>query len=73
MNGRQDYLEQFFETLRLEAFIVRRQHTDLIFVRKDALFEHHRRYLQRWFVILKEDEKFTVLRERLRGTDQTAH
>jgi hypothetical protein len=72
MDNKQAYLEKFFDALHLDAVIVRRKNHNLIYVVKNAIFEHRRRYLQHWFVVVEERERFMVLLERqLQGIDQT--
>jgi hypothetical protein len=72
MDNQQAYLEKFFDALHLDAVIVCRKNNNLVYVVKNALFEQHRRYLQHWFVIVEERERYMVLLERqLQGSDQT--
>jgi hypothetical protein len=74
MDKKQAYLEKFFNALDLDAVIVRRKNDNLVYVVKNVVFEHRRRYLQHWFVVVEERDRYMVLLERqLLGIDQTTH
>jgi guanylate kinase len=73
LERRKSFFEKFFSTLDIDVRVLLQKNDEFVFQLETLKFERHKDYLQRWFLVVDKGQEYTALRERLRGTDQTAH
>jgi len=65
------FIAQFFERLGAPARFEIDADRKVTYIVETPRFEHRRKQIEAWFEIVSQDDEYTVLKERGRGTGQT--
>ena len=71
MSTESDYIREFLAHMGIEADVQRDSSDQNLIVIETEQFNHRRAWIEAWFTLVEQTDKYSYFRERPRGTGQT--
>ncbi len=69
--SREDYIREFLDHMGVKADIQYDASNEKVIIIEREEFSRRRAWIETWFTLVQEDDKYSYFRERPRGTGQT--